>query len=389
LNQPVNVAVVADLIDEGWPSMDLVADMLMSHLGRHGAPLAPVLLRPAFPRQTFSRVFGGNGRPLTMERVAQRFWTYPRWLRRQPGADVYHIIDHSYAHLASELPRGRVITTCHDTDAFRTVLYPESRESSLPEILVRRVLKGLQRSALVVCDSEAVRTEVVQRQLVPRERTRVVPLGVHPSCGPDADSEADRVAAQLVGPANTCNLLHVGSTIGRKRIDVLLETFARVAARRPDAMLWRVGGPFTTAQEAQARRAGVQGRIRVLPFVERDVLAALYRRAAIVLLPSDREGFGLPVAEALACGTPVIASDLAVLREVGGQSVEYCAIGEATVWSDRVLQLLAERESNQAAWTARRAAGLSQSKVFSWKTYAKSMEALYVQVGRSALEVSA
>ena len=63
-------------------------------------------------------------------------------------------------------------------------------------------------------------------------------------------------------------------------------------------------------------------------------LAAVYRRAALVLQPSEAEGFGLPVAEALACGTPVLASDLAVLREVGGEAAVYRAVGDVPAWSD-------------------------------------------------------
>ena len=63
---------------------------------------------------------------------------------------------------------------------------------------------------------------------------------------------------------------------------------------------------------------GLGHNIRVLPFVDRPVLAALYRRASLVLLPSEREGFGLPLVEAMACGISVVASDLPVLREVGG-----------------------------------------------------------------------
>ena len=58
--------------------------------------------------------------------------------------------------------------------------------------------------------------------------------------------------------------------------------------------------------------------VRVLPFVSPEVLAAVYRRAAMTLLPSESEGFGLPVLESLACGTPVVLSDIPVLREIGG-----------------------------------------------------------------------
>ena len=108
------------------------------------------------------------------------------------------------------------------------------------------------------------------------------------------------------------------STIPRKRIDVLLEVFSSFASMHPDARLVRVGGALTREQQRARRAAGVADAIVQMPFLERPQLAALYRRASVVVLPSDREGFGLPVVEAMACGTPVMASDIPALREVGG-----------------------------------------------------------------------
>ena len=201
--------------------------------------------------------------------------------------------------------------TCHDIDAFRTLLPGEQRESTLPRALVKRVLTGLQRAAAIVCDSEATRSELLANALVPADRTSVVPIAVHPACTVAPDLDADATAAVLTGRTGPADLLHVGSTIPRKRIEMLLEIMARVAEKRPDVKLWRVGGPFTEAQRARACQLGVAHSIMVLPFVTRPVLAALYRRAALVLLPSEREGFGLPVIEAMACGTPIVCSDSA------------------------------------------------------------------------------
>jgi glycosyltransferase involved in cell wall biosynthesis len=298
---------------------------------------------------------------------------------------VYHIVDHSYAHLASELPPGRVVVTCHDTDAFRTLLQPGERESVLPRWLVKRVLRGMQLAAAVVCDSEATRAELVAHALVPLERTTVLPVGVHPDCTPSPDRDADTAAAALTGATGGSDLLHVGSTIPRKRIDVLLETLAHVATIRPDVRLWRVGGPFTAEQANRARELGVDRRIVVLPFVSRSVLAALYRRAALVLLPSEREGFGLPVVEAMGCGTPILCSDLPVLREVGGNAAEYCPVGQPAAWAARISELLGERDSRPDRWSARRTAGLARSASFCWKRYAATMQGVYERVAAAGV----
>ena len=128
------------------------------------------------------------------------------------------------------------------------------------------------------------------------------------------------------------------------------------------------------------RELGIEERIVVLPFVTRKVVAALYRRAALVLLPSEREGFGLPVVEAMACGTPVLCTDLPVLREVGGDAAEYCPLGEPSAWAARITALLRERESRPDAWEARRAAGLARSAAFTWTRYAETMQDIYERI---------
>jgi glycosyltransferase involved in cell wall biosynthesis len=368
----LQVAVVADLLEERWPSMDLMAEMVMAHVGRDGTPVSPVLLRPAF--QPPLRM------PRAIERYAQRFWSYPRWLRKQAPADVYHVVDHSYAHLVSHLPAKRTVVTCHDTDAFRSVLSPGQRESNLPRFLVERVLRGLRRAAIVVCDSEAVRAELLRHSLVPADRVVVVAIGAHPAFTAVPEAGADAAAAALLPAAAGTGLLHVGSTIPRKRIDVLLDTLAAVVERRPDVTLWRVGGDFTPAQRALMRRRSLERHVVVMPFVERPVLAALYRRAALVMLPSEREGFGLPVVEAMACGAPVLASDLPVLREVGGDAAEYCATGEPSLWAERVLALLAERDSDPSRWASRRQNGFDRAAAFSWDRHGADMSLVYARV---------
>lgn len=383
----ISLAVVADLEEEGWPSMDLMADMLMAHAGGEGAVVSPQLFRPAFERTLPGIAWRDTGAaPPIIERIGHRFWSYPRWLRRQAPADVYHILDHSYAHLAHELPPGRVVVTCHDTDAFRALTSPLDRESALPRSLVRRVLSGLQRAAAVACDSEATRSELVDQRLVDADRTFVVPIGVHPACHASHEGTADAIAAGLTGPAGGADLLHVGSTIPRKRIDVLLETLGLVAKQRPDVRLWRVGGAFSAAQAGRARDLGVTDRIVVLPFVTRPVLAALYRRAALVVLPSEREGFGLPVIEAMACGTPIVCSDLPVLREVGGVAAEYCAPGDSAAWARRIVELLAERTAAPERWAARRSSGLERAAAFSWTAYAAAMQGVYIRLAGAPVQ---
>jgi glycosyltransferase involved in cell wall biosynthesis len=145
-----------------------------------------------------------------------------------------------------------------------------------------------------------------------------------------------------------------------------------------------VGGPFTLDQRRLAYQLGIEDYMAVLDFLDDRALAAMYRRAALVLLPSDREGFGLPIVEAMACGTPVVASDLPVLREVGGSAGEYCAPGAVAPWSARVEELLGERRQSPVRWQARVDAGLERAGRFSWSQFAARLAAVYHEVAAHA-----
>jgi glycosyltransferase involved in cell wall biosynthesis len=115
----------------------------------------------------------------------------------------------------------------------------------------------------------------------------------------------------------------------------------------------------------------------VLPLLPREVVAAVYRRATILLLPSEREGFGLPVVEAMASGTPVVASDLGVLRELGGNAVEYCPVGDVASWAETSVRLIRESKNLQAVWDRRRGSGVERASQYSWTECARHMVELY------------
>ena len=372
------LAVLCDYEEENWPSMDLVADMLLSHLHRDYSNLiSATRIRPAM-RRRLSSDHSAVGSGFNADRFLNRFWDYPRVARsRKADFDLFHVVDHSYGQLLHELPAERTVITCHDLDTFQCLLNPEQEPRSfLFRKMMQRTLSGFRSAARVTCDSVATRDELLSHQLVEPARAVVIPNGVHPSCSPEADPVADSEAERLLGPAaaGKPELLHVGSTIPRKRIDVLLRVFAAVRKEVPSARLIRVGGAFTPSQAQLANQLDLTEAITVLPHVERNLLAAVYRRAAVVLQPSQREGFGLPVVEALACGTPVVASELPVLREVGGDAVLYCAIDNIASWTETVVQVLREGPEKKLE---RSAAGVAHAGRYSWADYTNKMMAVY------------
>ena len=208
---PLKVAIIADLLEESWPSMDLVADMLVEGLrARYRGCIEATLIRPPL-RARMSRLplAAALGPALTIDRVANRLWDYPRTTRGVSDKfDLFHIVDHSYAHLVHTLPAERTLVTCHDLDTFRSILEPEHEQRpALFRAMTRRILAGLCAAGHVACDSEATRDALVATAGVDPARTSVVLNGPHPSCSPLPEPSADVEAARLLaGPRRTTDL---------------------------------------------------------------------------------------------------------------------------------------------------------------------------------------
>ncbi|MGA2411823.1 MAG: glycosyltransferase family 1 protein [Candidatus Binataceae bacterium] len=382
----IRLAVVCDFAEENWRAMDMVGDMVTEHLRiQSAAAFSVTQVRPQFvSRATLISPLRRNWLARSTDRLVNRFVDYPRWLRRNRDRfDVFHIVDHSYSQLVHELPADRTIVTCHDLDTFRCLIEPAREPRSLPfRMMIGRILDGFRKASVVVCDSRTIRDEILLHRLVPEDRLVVIPIGVHPACSEKSDPVADAEAERLLGSKSSGLpfILHVGSTVPRKRLDLLLRIFAAVRRGAGQVRLVRVGGEFTTAQRRLAEELGVLDDIAVMPFLSKEVLAALYRRAAVVLVTSEREGFGLPVIEAMACGTPVVASDLPALREVGGDAAVYLPVGEIESWADMVNSLLDERAERPEQWAVRREAATRWASGFTWAECVRRLSVLYAEL---------
>lgn len=389
-SSPIRVAIAADYAEEGWASMDLTAEMMFFYLNNdHSNAVVAEPIRPPY-RRRFARLplAGGRSAAKNADRALNRFWYYPRAARRaqrRNAFDLYHIVDHSYSQLVLSLPEERAIVTCHDLDTFRCVLEPELEpRPRWFRLMAERSLAGFRRARVVVCNSEATRSAIVKHDLASQDRLRLIPVGVHPACSPDADLAVDRRVDDLLGLERRYLddpplILHVGTTIPRKRIDILLRVFARIAAERPGARLVKVGGAFTVEQFRLAEELKITNSMIILPFLDREVLSGVYRRVDLVLQPSEAEGFGLPVAEALACGAAVLASDIAALVEVGGDAVYYAPVGDIDKWTESALKILDDRV-DQPLLTERKRDRIVRAELFSWSRHVSECVRVYEEV---------
>jgi glycosyltransferase involved in cell wall biosynthesis len=137
----------------------------------------------------------------------------------------------------------------------------------------------------------------------------------------------------------------------------------------------KVSGEWTTDQRALLTE--LTGTVTHVTGIDRPALAALYRHASLVMMPSEAEGFGLPVLEALACGAPVLCSDLPVFREVGGDVAHYVPVGDLDAWTSAATSQLAGSEPPESAekrveWAQR----------FSWRRHAQIIADAYLGLVR-------
>ncbi|WP_224364804.1 glycosyltransferase family 4 protein [Hyalangium versicolor] len=370
---PLKLALLMDPREEGWPSMDLVGEALLEGLSEHPSEVVATGVRPPLPRLVQRLPGLGERTAFNADRLLTRFGAYPaRALLARGRYDAFHVVDHSYAQLVHALPARRTGVYCHDLDAFRSVLEPhrEPRPRWF-RLMARTILLGLERAAIVFHGTQAVRSELLAHGVVDPHRLVWAPLGVSPEFRPEP-SPGDTSHSLLVPLGGQPYVLHVGSSIPRKRLDVLFEVFAALRARHPELRLVQQGGALTPAQREQVTRLGLGDALLQPPKLDRATLAGLYRGAQAVLVPSEAEGFGLPVIEALACGAPVVASDLPVLREVGDTACLYCPVGDVAAWVNTLDALLSGRQPPPA-----REIRLERARRFTWQAHAHTVLQAY------------
>ncbi|NVJ05893.1 glycosyltransferase [Myxococcus sp. AM001] len=369
--------------EEGWPSMDLVGEALLEGLAAQPSQVHATAVRPVMPAvlRRLPRV-GARNAAFNADRLLTRFGLYPgRALFTRGQYDAFHVVDHTYAQLVHALPASRTGVYCHDLDAFRSVLEP--RREPRPawfRAMARAQLAGLERAAIVFHSTQAVRAELLAHGVVPESRLVWAPYGVSPEYRPEpatgvASGTPDASEAVLAPLGGRPYLLHVGSAIPRKRLDVLFAVFAALRARSPELRLVQQGGALNDTQRAQVAALGIGDALLQPPRQERATLAGLYRRAAAVLVTSEAEGFGLPVIEALACGAPVVASDLPVLREVGAEACTYCPVGDVPAWVESVTSLLTGHGAQPS-----REARLARAARFTWAAHARTVLDAYLRL---------
>ncbi len=229
--------------------------------------------------------------------------------------------------------------------------------------------RSIRRATRVLAISEATRQDIISVIGTPAKRVTVTHLGV------DLDRFRPDAAQSRIGEIKARygihqpSVLFVGKLEPRKNLPVLIEAFSSIAQEFPEHQLVLAGNPgwdYETIYEA-ATRTPCAERIRFTGFVGEDDLPMLYAGADLFVYPSSYEGFGFPVLEAMACGAPVITSDVSSLPEVAGDAGLLIDPRDVDALAMAMRRVLADSELRQQM----RARGLEQARRFTWEETAQ------------------
>ena len=293
----------------------------------------------------------------------------PRALKRE-RADLFHATNFAVPFRAG----CPCVVTVHDLIYVRA---PGAFEPLYERYLRLTVPAAVRRARHVITDSAATRDDLLE--FIGPEPNRVT--AVHLGVGDEyrvrrSGDELERARQRLGLPGRF--LLHVGAIERRKKLETLLRAAAPLLASNLIDQVVLAGEEGHGADDVHrtALELGIESRVRCLGYVPQDLLPSLYGLAQVLSLASVYEGFGMPVLVAMACGTPVVASNVSSLPEVAGDAALMVAPGDAVGLRQALERLLTD--SQLRAEIRRR--GLARVREFSWERTAAGHLAVYRQV---------
>ncbi|MBN1880057.1 glycosyltransferase family 4 protein [bacterium] len=297
--------------------------------------------------------------------------TLPRRLNRM-SIDVFH--DPAYQIPLTKSAAGYVVTV-HDLSPFR---HPESNTFKYNQYWRFMTRRAVVRASRIIAVSDYIRQEI--ETLFPKSigRIDVVPEAAGPDFKP---GETDREGLQKLGISGSY-FLTAAKYEPRKNLAGCIHAFLDgPAGKFPDQRLVVVGGMGWKNEELLQLLSteSVRERVIVTGYLDESSLINAIRGAGAVIVPSLYEGFGLPVLEAMACGTPVLCSGVSALPEVGGDAALYFDPLDSGSMSSAMDRFLSDAELRGAM----RRKGLERSREFSWQKAARMTADVYRRISGS------
>lgn len=359
-------AAIARLLPVLFPG-----DTVVPFVARHPRPAVESALRRFGVDAAAEAVVLALPRPFLYD--AWHLAGFPAPARRAPSLAACDLV---HAPSPAVPPRGGLplVVSVHDA-AFE--LFPEAYPRRGLRFHRQGVAAAARRADLVLTGSRAAAEEIAARTPIPADRVRVVPYGVDLVAATDAEVAATR---QRYGLADGPYVLWVGTLEPRKNVGTLVRAFGAVA-RAPEPPPHRLvlvgpGGWLRRGLLPEEELARVGDRLRVLGHVPEADLRALYAGAELFCLPSLHEGFGLPVLEAMAQGTPVLCADVPALAEVSDGAARLAPPLDVEGWSAALHELLQDA-GLRSALAGR---GLARAGELSWERCVRGTRAVYEEL---------
>jgi glycosyltransferase involved in cell wall biosynthesis len=289
---------------------------------------------------------------------------------RRDGAQLVHGPANAIPLLNVALPG---VVTIHDLAIYDHPEWFPSGQWFATRVVVPQ---SARRARMIICPSEATKRATVRLFGVEPERCRVIPHGVETEFAlPASPSVKADVKARYALPERY--LLQLGTVQPRKNYVTSLRALARIPSsqRMPlivaGAFGWNYDGVIDAVRELDLR-----DWVRFVGYAAMPDLPALYQMAQAVLFPSLDEGFGLPLLEAFAAGTPVVASDAGAIPEVAGDAALLSAPEDTQALAENLLRLLTDRPLRERQV----AAGRARAALYTWSASAAAHREVYESV---------
>ena len=366
----MRIAFDGTTLRPGRTGVGYYSEHLLHHMATECGGDDEVVVLSNRPLDTVSPLPPGVRVSASASRLPRMVWLQtlaPRMLKRL-GADVVHFTN-GMVPLASAVP---TVVTIHDMSL---TLYP--RYHPPRRVLLNRPLVDLaaRRADAIITVSESAKRDIVNVYGLDPQRVHVVHEAAAPSFRPVRDEQLLAQVRERYGLAERF-ILYVGTIEPRKNLPKLIEGFAK--RRRSGDLPHQLvcAGPYGWLSrdiDDLIQGLQVQDAIRFTGYVPFDDLAALYTMAEMFVFPSLYEGFGLPVVEAMACGTPVITGQVAALVEIGGGSVEHVDSLDAESLGLAMVALARNPERRKELSRL----GQQRARTFSWQRAAQETLNVY------------
>ncbi|MFH0969229.1 MAG: glycosyltransferase family 1 protein [Patescibacteria group bacterium] len=297
-------------------------------------------------------------------------WTLPRYLKKNP-VDVYH----TQYITPFFIPKSvKIVIHIHDV-SFSA--YPEHIKRSDLFFLNLLIPKSLKRADKIIAVSEFTKNEIIKYYGINSDKIEVVYNAVSEDL-----AEGDYSGNESVDIKNKYNLpekfiLYIGTMQPRKNIPFLIRSFAKIKEKIPEIKLVLAGNKnahnFDKRIDEEIKKLGIENEIIFSGFVDEEDKAALFRLSEIFVYPSLYEGFGIPILEAMSRKVPVLASDIPVHREIGGEAALYFDISSIDDFSEKLYNSLTDENLRNKLISS----GLERINLFSWQKSAEKLLDIY------------